>query len=104
MANAVVIGGGIAGLSAANVLARHYERVLLVDRDGQDVAHERQGVPQVDHLHVLMRRGWLALGELFPGIDEDLTKAGAAWIDWGTGCYWVGRFVAFPRYPSDVVS
>jgi 2-polyprenyl-6-methoxyphenol hydroxylase-like FAD-dependent oxidoreductase len=104
VANAVVIGGGIAGLSAASVLARHFERVLLVDRDGQDVAHARQGVPQVEHLHVLMRRGWLALGELFPGFDDDLAKAGAAWIDWGTGCYWVGRFGAFPRYPSELAS
>ncbi|WP_257449733.1 NAD(P)/FAD-dependent oxidoreductase [Archangium lipolyticum] len=104
MSRAVVIGGGIAGLSAANVLSQHFERVLLVDRDGQDVAHERQGVPQVDHLHVLMRRGWLALGELFPGIDEDLTRAGAVEIDWGTNSYWVGRFGAFPRPPSDITS
>ncbi|QRN96259.1 FAD-dependent monooxygenase [Archangium violaceum] len=104
MSRAVVIGGGIAGLSAATVLSRHFERVLLVDKDGQDVQHARRGVPQVDHVHVLLRRGWMALGELFPGIDDDLTRAGAAWLDWGPGCYWVGRFGAFPRPPSEITS
>ncbi|MGN6110377.1 MAG: NAD(P)/FAD-dependent oxidoreductase, partial [Kofleriaceae bacterium] len=86
------------------MLSRHFERVLLVDRDGQDVEHPRRGVPQVDHLHVLLRRGWLALQELFPGIDDDLTQAGAATLDWGAGCYWVGRFGAFPRPASDITS
>ncbi|WNG34756.1 FAD-dependent monooxygenase [Archangium violaceum] len=104
MSKAVVIGGGIAGLSAAHVLSQHFARVLLVDRDGQDVAHERQGVPQVDHLHVLMRRGWLAFNELFPGIGEELIQAGAAEVDWGTNCYWVGRFGAFPRPPTNITS
>ncbi|WP_395839238.1 FAD-dependent oxidoreductase [Cystobacter fuscus] len=104
MSRAVVIGGGIAGLSAAHVLSQHFERVLLVERDGQDVAHEREGVPQVDHLHVLMRRGWLAFNELFPGLGEELIRAGAVEVDWGANCYWVGRFGAFPRPPSDITS
>ena len=31
--HAVVIGGSIAGLAAAGVLARHFERVTLLERD-----------------------------------------------------------------------
>ncbi len=104
MSKAVVMGGGIAGLSAASVLARHYDRVLLVDRDGMDVAHERRGVPQVDHLHVLLRRGWMALEELFPGLDGELAQAGSPWINYGTQGYWVGRFGPYPRHESQVVS
>jgi 2-polyprenyl-6-methoxyphenol hydroxylase-like FAD-dependent oxidoreductase len=104
MAQAVVMGGGIAGLSTASVLSRHYDRVLLVDRDGMDKAHERRGVPQADHLHVLLRRGLLALEELFPGFEEDLVKAGSASINYGTNQYWVGRFGPFPRHESEIVS
>jgi 2-polyprenyl-6-methoxyphenol hydroxylase-like FAD-dependent oxidoreductase len=44
---AVVLGGSIAGLLAARVLADRYEEVTVVDRDTLPVdAAERRGVPE----------------------------------------------------------
>ena len=47
---AVVVGGGIAGLLAARVLAEHHLEVRVLDRDDlerQDHSDPRRGVPQV---------------------------------------------------------
>jgi flavin-dependent dehydrogenase len=56
--HAVVIGGSMAGLLAARVLASHFERVTLVERDalpeGMDA---RKGVPQGRMPHVMLPRG-----------------------------------------------
>ncbi len=56
--HALVIGGGMAGLLAARVLAEYFEQVTIVERD--HFPHKptfRAGVPQSRHLHVLLRRG-----------------------------------------------
>jgi glycine/D-amino acid oxidase-like deaminating enzyme len=47
-AHAVVIGGSMAGLSAARVLANHFERVTVVERDALGrSAQIRKGVTGV---------------------------------------------------------
>jgi 2-polyprenyl-6-methoxyphenol hydroxylase-like FAD-dependent oxidoreductase len=76
--HAVVLGASLAGLLAARVLADAYERVTLVERDPlPDPAENRKGVPQGRHAHVLMARGAQLLGELFPGLLDDLVAGGA---------------------------
>ena len=46
-AHAVVVGGSMAGLLAARVLANHFEQVTIVERDAlSDTIHTRKGVPQ----------------------------------------------------------
>jgi 2-polyprenyl-6-methoxyphenol hydroxylase-like FAD-dependent oxidoreductase len=99
--HAVVIGGSIAGLLAARVLAEHFPRVTLVERDRfPDMPLHRKGLPQSRHLHVLLARGRMALEELFPGIGDELTAAGAELIDagrdiaWLTPAGWGVRFLA----------
>ncbi|MFH9954330.1 FAD-dependent oxidoreductase [Streptomyces roseolus] len=76
--HAVVIGGSLAGLLAARVLAEHAERVTVVERDrlpeGPDA---RPGVPQGRHLHVLIEGGQRALDELLPGFMDELRELGA---------------------------
>ena len=75
---AAVIGAGMAGLPAAGVLADFFEHVGVVERDilPLDTSH-RPGTPQARHTHGLLAGGQRALGELFPGFEQDLAVAGA---------------------------
>ena len=75
---AVVVGAGMGGLAAAGALAEHFERVVVLERDTlpMDAAH-RTGTPQSRHIHGLLAGGQRALGELFPGFEQDLARAGA---------------------------
>src|ERR1039458_4024030 len=49
---AVVVGGSVAGSFAARVLADHFERVIVFDKDDlPDGAEPRKGAPQGVHFH-----------------------------------------------------
>lgn len=81
---AMVIGGSMAGLLTARILAEHFERVIIVERDRLPSGPElRNGVPQARHLHLLLARGAQILEELFPGFGAELEAAGAPSIHWG---------------------
>ncbi|MFJ4471769.1 FAD-dependent oxidoreductase [Streptomyces sp. NPDC089424] len=72
------MGGSIAGLLAAHVLAGHADRVTVVERDRfPDGTKERPGVPQGRHPHVLLEGGQVALESLLPGFLAELRAAGA---------------------------
>ena len=75
---AVVVGAGMAGLTAAAALADRFDRVVVLERDTlpSEPAY-RAGTPQARHVHGLLFSGQLALGELFPGFEQDLAQAGA---------------------------
>ncbi len=76
--HAIVIGAGVSGLLAARVLADFYERVTVMERDRVPATGgARPGVPQGRHLHALLARGVEVLGELFPGLLDDLVAQGA---------------------------
>jgi 2-polyprenyl-6-methoxyphenol hydroxylase-like FAD-dependent oxidoreductase len=76
--HAVVLGAGIAGLMTAGVLSEFYTAVTMVERDAlPDHPAQRKGVPQGRHLHNLYPRGAQILGELFPGLLDELVAAGA---------------------------
>ncbi|MFF5207164.1 FAD-dependent oxidoreductase [Streptosporangium sp. NPDC000396] len=81
---AVVLGGSMAGLLAARVLAEAYTDVLVVDRDElTGVTTARRGVPQGRHVHGLLARGQQILEELFPGFTEGTIAAGVPTGDLG---------------------
>ncbi len=80
--HAIVIGGSMAGLLAARVLADRIDHVTVVDRDRFPAEPEfRKGVPQARHAHLLLVRGWQILDQLFPGLRDDLVAAGAPTLD-----------------------
>jgi 2-polyprenyl-6-methoxyphenol hydroxylase-like FAD-dependent oxidoreductase len=76
--HALVIGSGIAGLTAAHMLAKHFARVTIVERDRlPEGAEYRHGVPQARHAHALTVRGLQNLEAMFPGLVAELVEAGA---------------------------
>lgn len=80
--NAIVIGAGMAGLCAARVLSRSFEKVLVLERDElPQGAASRPGTPQARHVHALITRGSRELERLFPGFLADYKAAGAHEID-----------------------
>jgi 2-polyprenyl-6-methoxyphenol hydroxylase-like FAD-dependent oxidoreductase len=101
---AIVIGGSMSGLLAARVLADHYERVIVIERDHLPVAPTaRAGVPQARHAHLLLLRGQRILEALFPDIQAELAAAGAPLLsltaDWAFFQHgaWSPRFTS-PYY------
>jgi 2-polyprenyl-6-methoxyphenol hydroxylase-like FAD-dependent oxidoreductase len=80
---AVVVGAGMSGLTAAGALAHGFDHVVVLAR----ISHTntlpteptyRAGTPQARHVHGLLLSGQRALSELFPGFEQDLARAGAA--------------------------
>ena len=81
---AIVLGGSMAGLLAARVLAEFYRDVLIVDRDKVlGVQKPRRGAPHTVHAHGLHARGHLIMEELFPGLTDELRGAGVPTGDLG---------------------
>ena len=75
---AVVIGAGMGGLTAAGALADHFDNVVVLERDTlPSEPTYRAGTPQARHVHGLLLSGQRALSELFPGFEQDLARAGA---------------------------
>jgi 2-polyprenyl-6-methoxyphenol hydroxylase-like FAD-dependent oxidoreductase len=75
---AVVIGGSLAGLMTARVLADHFDAVTVLERDhvdGQPALH--QSIPQGNHLHGLLLGGQQVMASLYPGFLEQLSTLGA---------------------------
>ena len=90
---AVVVGAGMAGLLSARVLSEFYGSVTVLERDRlPDRPIHRKGVPQGRHLHQFLTRGTQVLGELFPGILDQLVSAGAVINDPSRIYTRVGRY------------
>ncbi len=76
-----MVGGGLAGLTAAWALRGFADRIVVVERDRYPEGVEyRPGVPQARHAHLVMEAGHRALEEMMPGIRRQLTDAGAQFV------------------------
>src|SRR5262245_36940085 len=82
---AVVLGGGLTGLAAARLLARHFPRVIVLERDPRPdggsaedafAAWQRPGVPQFRHSHAFLARLRVVLLAHFPDVLDRLRAAG----------------------------
>jgi 2-polyprenyl-6-methoxyphenol hydroxylase-like FAD-dependent oxidoreductase len=75
--HAVVIGAGIGGLCAAEVLSEFYETVTVVERDNlPEGPTARAGVAQGRHVHVVLARAARALDQIYPGLIRSFMEQG----------------------------
>jgi 2-polyprenyl-6-methoxyphenol hydroxylase-like FAD-dependent oxidoreductase len=87
---AIVIGGSLAGLLTARVLADHFAHVTIIERDVfTPDPRPRPGVPQSRHIHALLPRGLQIVDRLFPGIRQQLESLGAIPLDIGNDVSWL---------------
>ena len=96
---AVVVGAGMGGLAATGAIARHFEQVVVVERDALPAEPaDRPGIPQGRHVHGLLVSGQRALDTLFPGFEQDIVRAGAVPIISGLDIRWERPgYDPFPR-------
>lgn len=81
---AIVIGGSIAGLLHARILAEFFDDVSVIERDALPEAPDfRNGVPQGRHVHALLAQGQQLMEKLFPGLADDFVEIGAPRLTWG---------------------
>lgn len=100
--HAVVIGGSIAGLTAARVLTNHFDKVTIIERDTLPARPvQRKGVPQGRQPHAILLGGLRVLEQQFPTVTEELHQAGAVPLNLGSDVllHLLGRWRV--RYPSD---
>jgi 2-polyprenyl-6-methoxyphenol hydroxylase-like FAD-dependent oxidoreductase len=103
--HALVIGGSIAGLLAARVLADHFDRVTIVERDRfPEKAEPRPGVPQSNQVHVLLTRGQQILEQLFPGFKAELADKNSSSVDWTADSPFLSSSGWAPRFPSGITT
>src|SRR5271170_3922481 len=100
---AIVLGGGIAGLSAVGAVARHFDEVTLVERDRYPLEPaERPHTPQGAHAHILLAGGLVTLFRLFPELPGWLDAMGrpAGDLTYHTRVAYEGRWL--PRAQSGI--
>src|SRR5262245_1820615 len=103
--HAIVIGGSIAGLTAARILTDHCERVTVIERDVASTASEfRKGVPQARHPHILLKGGELVLENLFPGFRQELLDKGALPVNMGFEMEWFCQGLWREKYLSTMIN
>ncbi|MFK4071901.1 FAD-dependent oxidoreductase [Streptomyces sp. NPDC029674] len=99
--HAVVIGSGLAGLTAARALANSMDRVTVIERDR--LPHgpgRRPGLPQARHAHHLSTAAQQGLERLFPGIGQDLVRAGALSLRMPQDMLLLGPHGWLPRFDA----
>lgn len=105
--HAIVIGGSMAGLMTARVLADYFDRVTILERDHIDSRPAvHKSIPQGNHIHLLLLGGQQVLASLYPGFTDTLQRLGA--VRFGLGkdaaiflpdgkAYWITGTVREPR-------
>lgn len=86
---AIVIGGSMAGMLTARILADHFAQVTVIERDTlTDTAEPRKGVPQGRQAHGLLAQGEAIMARLFPGLFAELREASSTVVDMGADVHW----------------
>ena len=98
---AVVLGGSMAGLLAARVLAERFATVVVVERDRLPNGPEpRRGVPQGKHIHGLLAGGQQAIEQLLPGLTKTWRRTGCRSVTRWPTCGSASTATASGRRPA----
>ena len=99
---AIVMGGSVAGLWTARVLADHFDEVLILERDHlPEEPSQRAGVPQARQYHIMLLKGLEIMDKLFPGLRVELLQDGAILFDPLNDMAVRSRNTWLPQFPSD---
>jgi 2-polyprenyl-6-methoxyphenol hydroxylase-like FAD-dependent oxidoreductase len=102
---AVVLGGSIAGLFAARVLADAYDEVKIVDRDVLvGTRTPRKHCPQTYQANGLLARGVQVMEELFPGLTQQLIDHGVPKGDLSGNCRWYAQGYRLKQQHGDLTT
>lgn len=83
---AVILGGSIAGLVAARVLADRADEVWIIEPDLlEDAPAIRRGAPHSSQAHSLLGKGRTIIERLLPGIVRQMVHEGGQLISSGPG-------------------
>jgi 2-polyprenyl-6-methoxyphenol hydroxylase-like FAD-dependent oxidoreductase len=86
MKTALVLGGSIAGMIAARVLADHADEVWIIEPDLlEDAPTIRRGAPHSSQAHTLLGKGRTVIEQLLPGIVRQMVREGGQLISSGPG-------------------
>ncbi|EPX64885.1 hypothetical protein D187_000307 [Cystobacter fuscus DSM 2262] len=100
---AVIIGGSIAGLMSARVLADHFDKVLVLEREPFPEGPEaRKSTPQGRHIHAVLEAGLKTMEGLFPGLRRELEAGGVEYIDMARDAAWLQSGSWKARYEGDI--
>ncbi|TVZ41770.1 2-polyprenyl-6-methoxyphenol hydroxylase-like FAD-dependent oxidoreductase [Alteromonadaceae bacterium 2753L.S.0a.02] len=84
--NIVIVGSGIAGLSAAAAVSPYCKQIILIDKDQPATPNApRRYAPQGAHIHILLQAGLNMLDDMLPGFEQELIRRGASRIPAGVG-------------------
>jgi 2-polyprenyl-6-methoxyphenol hydroxylase-like FAD-dependent oxidoreductase len=98
---AIVVGGSLAGMLGARVLAPHFSEVLVLERD--ELPSEpapRRTTPQAQHVHILLKGGENAIEALLPGFCAELEAQGSLRVTGGGDTLAISDFGPAPRFES----
>ncbi|WP_153800916.1 NAD(P)/FAD-dependent oxidoreductase [Foetidibacter luteolus] len=101
--HAVVIGGSVAGLLSARVLAGYFEKVTILEKDNLPQGPLlRKTIPQGNHLHAILSSGLNLLENFFPGIVQQMEEPGVELVDFARDICWLFQGSWRSRHTSNV--
>ena len=103
MTTAIVIGAGIAGLINAKILSKHFQDVIVLEKDILSESFQpehRKGLPQAHHQHILLMKGRELFEAIFPGFDNELASMGSPELSYSNDIALYVGHGKLPRFPS----
>jgi 2-polyprenyl-6-methoxyphenol hydroxylase-like FAD-dependent oxidoreductase len=102
---ACVLGGSVAGLMAARVLADHARTVVIVERDDVRAGGSpRTGVPQAQQGHVLLPGGFAQIERWLPGFTAAAQDRGAVLVDFEQQAVYLGGEQRLPNRDMSILA